>query len=89
MRSSTCHSDQVTHFARKMHFHRRVGERMRAAREKAGLSLTELGERIGMGASTINNAENGAPASVYMLALIAQELDGATLDDLVPLVEGP
>jgi len=90
MRSSTCHNNQVSHFTRKLHFHRKVGERLREARERSGMSLATLGARIGFADSTIHNAENGATAiPLYLVALIAQELDDVTLEELVPLVEDP
>jgi transcriptional regulator with XRE-family HTH domain len=89
MRSSTCHNNEVVHYARKLHFHRAVGERIREAREKAGVSQRALAELCGVAVSTLHNAEMGSTVPLYLVALIAQNVDGVTIEELVPLVEDP
>jgi transcriptional regulator with XRE-family HTH domain len=61
----------------------RVGVRLREARQARGLSLRELGERLGISASLISQIENGrANPSVSTLYALVTELD-VSLDDLL------
>ncbi len=70
--------------ANKDHFHTVVGERIKATREAAGLSIARLAKDADTTPSAIDKAELGVTCSLYMLARIADALD-CTLDDLVPL----
>jgi transcriptional regulator with XRE-family HTH domain len=71
---------------RKVRFMEMVGERIRIARESAGIGMRELAKQAGIGLGTLQNAENGSTCSLYVLVLIAEHLDGVTLDDLVPVL---
>lgn len=65
------------------------GERLRAAREKSGLSQRELAKMLGLGINQINRYENGVndPTSEVLVAL-AQTL-GVTSDYLLGLSDIP
>lgn len=59
-----------------------AGARLRARRQELGLSLRELGSRVGVSASMLSQVENGrCRASVAVLYRLVNEL-GLTLDDL-------
>ena len=63
--------------------HRRMGERLRAARQGRGLSLRDLAERLGVSASLISQIETGrANPSVSTLYALVDELD-VSLDELL------
>lgn len=49
----------------------RVGERLKAARERAGLSQTQVGERIGAHLTTVSRWERGAPIKTEALRKLA------------------
>ncbi len=60
-----------------------VGERVRAARAAAGLTVRELARRIGLSASHVSQVERGLGAfSVPALYAVASEL-GVTMNDLL------
>jgi transcriptional regulator with XRE-family HTH domain len=72
-----------------------MGERLRIARRRRGLSLRELAQRLGVSASLISQVETGrANPSVSTLYAIATELD-VSLDELLfedrrpPSLTGP
>lgn len=67
-----------------------VGERLRAARQRKGLSLRELASRIGVSASLLSQLENGkSQASVRTLHTLVTALD-ISLDQLFePSAESP
>jgi transcriptional regulator with XRE-family HTH domain len=59
-----------------------AGARLRSRRQELGLSLRELGSRVGVSASMLSQVENGrCRASVTVLYRLVNEL-GLTLDDL-------
>ncbi len=59
-----------------------VGERLRAARQRKGLSLRELASRVGVSASLLSQVENGkSQASVRTLHALVTALD-ISLDQL-------
>ncbi|MFN8148912.1 MAG: helix-turn-helix domain-containing protein [Candidatus Nanopelagicales bacterium] len=59
-----------------------AGARLRRRRQELGLSLRELGSRVGVSASMLSQVENGrCRASVAVLYRLVNEL-GLTLDDL-------
>lgn len=59
-----------------------AGDRLRRRRQELGLSLRELGSRVGVSASMLSQVENGrCRASVATLYRLVNEL-GLTLDDL-------
>lgn len=61
-----------------------VSDRLRAARERRGLTLRALGEVIGISAAQLSNFETGKTApDVRELARLAEAL-GAVIADLVP-----
>lgn len=60
----------------------RIGENIRRLRDKAGLTQTELGKRIGAGQGTIVSAEQGTTISAMTLIALSEALD-ANLYDLV------
>ena len=63
--------------------------KLRAAREKAGLSQAELARRVGVSQGLIWAIENGAKRpSIKVLARIAAELS-LSLDELLPVVSDP
>ena len=63
--------------------------KLRAAREKAGLSQAELARRVGVSQGLIWAIENGTKRpSIKVLARIASELS-LSLDELLPVVSGP
>ena len=58
-----------------------IGQKIRAARQKLGLSQTEFAERIGTSAKTLSSWERGAYlVDVIMLDTIAS-VSGLTLND--------
>lgn len=60
-----------------------MGERLRASRRERGLSLRDLGSRVGLSASLISQVETGrASPSVSSLYALAEELD-VSVDDLL------
>ncbi|MBR7551041.1 helix-turn-helix transcriptional regulator, partial [Mycobacterium tuberculosis] len=62
-----------------------IGRRIRFFRKEAGLTLSELGERVGRAASQISTIENGKrETSVTLLASIAQALGTEVADLLDP-----
>lgn len=65
-------------------FNEQLGENIRDARIKAGLTQSQLAQLIGMGTSTISNYENGRRyISLETTVVIAIAL-GVSLQDLVP-----
>lgn len=69
--------------------YRRIGELIRAAREKAGLTQEELGQRIGLTRTSITNIENGRQnIQVHTLYSIASVLDTSP-HAFLPLLEVP
>jgi transcriptional regulator with XRE-family HTH domain len=82
-----CYRDSIVHTARKLAFHRECVERIRAAREAAGLSQAALADRMGVSKSTLSHMEDGTAITLYLVALVAQSLDDVDLNDLVPLVD--
>jgi transcriptional regulator with XRE-family HTH domain len=65
-------------------FYRDVGNLVQAARDQAGLSQTELADRIGFTRSSVANLEAGRQRiRLHILALIADALRVNT-DELVP-----
>ena len=59
-----------------------AGARLRSRRQELGLSLRELGDRVGVSASMLSQVETGrCRASVAVLYRLVNEL-GLTLDDL-------
>jgi ribosome-binding protein aMBF1 (putative translation factor) len=52
-----------------------LGERLRAARAQAGLSVRELGRRTEITYTAIQNAEKGAMPSVARVEALAEALD--------------
>ena len=59
------------------------GDKIRKLREDAGLTVTELAARVGIGAPSLSNIERGVrPASLGTLIRIAKELN-EQLDTLV------
>src|SRR5437879_1148370 len=59
-----------------------LGDRLRAARQRKGLSLRELASRVGVSASLLSQLENGkSQASVTTLHALVTALD-ITLDQL-------
>lgn len=65
------------------------GDRLRRVREAAGLTQTELAERVGAGTNQIYRYEKGeTDPSAEVLAALAQEL-GVTVDWLLGLVDEP
>lgn len=73
----------MTNTFEKDHFYLSVGATIRAARQSAGLSETELAKRARIAHSTVNNAEMGSTCSLLVITKIAEALD-CTLDALVP-----
>jgi transcriptional regulator with XRE-family HTH domain len=66
-----------------------VGDRLRAAREKVGISQRELARRLGLSASLISQLENGVSLpSVGTLYGIVTELD-VSLDEIIRGEEHP
>lgn len=64
-----------------------VGERVRAARAAAGMTVRELARRIGLSASHVSQVERGLGAfSVPALYAVASEL-GVSMNDLLAPVE--
>lgn len=59
-----------------------IGDQIRAAREKAGITQEALAERIDRDRKTVNRIEQGHPMSIDHLLLIAHALD-IPLADLV------
>lgn len=60
------------------------GGRVRAARERAGLTPTQLAYAVGLSESGVRAIENGqSQASICRARLIADAL-GVSLDDLAP-----
>ncbi|WP_028924315.1 helix-turn-helix domain-containing protein [Pseudonocardia acaciae] len=65
-----------------------IGSRLRAERQRHGLSLRELAERVGVSASMLSQVETGrSQASVSTLYSLVSEL-GISLDDLFALGPG-
>ena len=60
----------------------RFGRGVRRARTHAGISMQDLAAEVGCSAPAISNIEHGRGVSLYLAAVIAQEL-GRNLDDLV------
>ena len=87
MRSSTCRNDSIVHFGRKLTFYRVIGERLRLARDRAGMSQTTLARACGLSQGVIDKAEQGIACTLYVAALIAQNIEGVSLDDLVPMID--
>lgn len=62
---------------------RRLGPRLRAARQERGWTLDELAERAGMSASTLSRLESGKrQASLELLLPLTRQL-GIRVDDLL------
>ena len=59
-----------------------MNEKMKQARQAAGLSQTELARSIGVSRQTINMIENGAYNPTIELCIRICKALGVTLDDL-------
>lgn len=69
-----------------MSFTKELGENIRDARLREGMTLRQLGQQIGTSASAVCMYENGKRLpSVMTVSLIADVLS-VSLDDLVPQV---
>lgn len=62
--------------------HVAVGERVRRAREKAGLTQVELSERSGVTQATISRIENGERGVSFENAVAIARVCGCSLDAL-------
>jgi transcriptional regulator with XRE-family HTH domain len=63
----------------------RIGSQIRKYRTDSKLSQLDLSRAVGIGKTTVQRIEDGAPCSVAVLHRLAEVFD-CTLDDLVPVV---
>lgn len=69
---------------RKADFDRTLGERIRAARDRAGVKQDQLADAVGLSRTSITNIERGRQGvQAYLLVRIAEVL-GHTAADLLP-----
>jgi transcriptional regulator with XRE-family HTH domain len=69
--------------------HKAIGRRVRAGRERAGLTQEALGVLVGLGRTSITNIEKGRQGlTVSTLVSLASAL-GKTPADLLPAPEAP
>jgi len=59
-----------------------LGNRLREARERAGLTQAELAERIGVSRKTVNTVENGVFIPSTVVALKLAGALGCSVEDL-------
>ena len=57
-----------------------IGEAMYRRRKELGLSLEEVGDRIGVGKSTVSKWENGMMMGADKLVIIAKALEMEVMD---------
>lgn len=69
---------------KKIALYAAIGRECRARRERAGIGLRSLADRIGVSHGTICKLEDGTTVPVALLVALAEEWD-CTLDDLVPV----
>lgn len=65
----------------------RLGNKLREAREAAGLTQAQLAERIGVSRKTINTVENGVYIPSTLIALKLAAALGKPVEALFTLVE--
>lgn len=67
---------------------RRLGNRLKEARAKLGLTQTELAERIGVSRKTINTVENSVFVPSTTLALMLARVLNTTVEELFYVIDG-
>lgn len=67
---------------------RRLGNRLKEARTRLGLTQTELAERIGVSRKTINTVENSVFVPSTTLALMLARLLETTVEELFFVIDG-
>jgi putative transcriptional regulator len=67
---------------------RRLGNRLKEARTRCGLTQTELAERIGVSRKTINTVENSVFVPSTMLALMLARILETTVEELFYVIDG-
>jgi putative transcriptional regulator len=70
---------------KKIRLYAAVGTRVQCHRETAGLSQSDLAERIGVSKSTLGKVEDGQACPLHVLVALADVFD-VTLDELVPVL---
>jgi transcriptional regulator with XRE-family HTH domain len=64
-------------------FYRSLGQRVRAARDEAGITQTQLAEGIGLTRSSVANLEAGRQRIMLHVAVSIAELLGTQLSELI------
>jgi putative transcriptional regulator len=67
---------------------RRLGNRLKEARTRLGLTQTELAERIGVSRKTINTVENSVFVPSTTLALMLAHTLETTVEALFYVIDG-
>lgn len=67
---------------------RRLGNRLKEARTRCGLTQTELAERIGVSRKTINTVENSVFVPSTTLALMLARTLDTTVEALFYVIDG-
>jgi len=67
---------------------RRLGNRLKEARTRCGLTQTELAERIGVSRKTINTVENSVFVPSTTLALMLARILDVTVEELFYVIDG-
>ena len=67
---------------------RRLGNRLKEARTRLGLTQTELAERIGVSRKTINTVENSVFVPSTTLALMLARILETTVEELFYVIDG-
>lgn len=67
---------------------RRLGNRLKEARTRLGLTQTELAERIGVSRKTINTVENSVFVPSTTLALMLARILKTTVEELFYVIDG-
>jgi putative transcriptional regulator len=67
---------------------RRLGNRLKEARTRLGLTQTELAERIGVSRKTINTVENSVFVPSTTLALMLARILDTTVEELFFVIDG-
>ena len=71
--------------ADRIRLYARVGEQLRAMRERHGRGMNEVAEALGVSRSTLQKIEQGVtPCPLHLLVAFAEAFD-CTLDELVPV----
>jgi len=66
---------------------RRLGNRLKEARTRCGLTQTELAERIGVSRKTINTVENSVFVPSTTLALMLARTLDTTVEELFYVID--